>query len=302
MRRMLQGIGIGVGMVLLTAGGASAWGTGTHAYLAGKTGSERPAIELNEIYGGVAPDVFNFIFDYPALLATLTVATHENGAALWDGSLEGAERGLAYGFASHNELWGADRTAHLDGLTFGQGQGYVIAKAAILRDLGLEAALAELQLPEEAKALIAHVLVENAVDLLLAEKYPELGAQLSRAALLRNDAFPMMLAEAYEDLAPAAFIVEVETGYRSNMVGYGQLLQQPPLVAQEWMAALLAQQARGYLGMFGIELPAEYDLQTLAFDGLSGGKELCRADVAEELKATMRLMEKNLEEQGIGYR
>ena len=37
---------------------------------------------------------------------------------------------VAFGFMTHNDVWGADSTAHHDGkTTYSQGTGYVIAKA-----------------------------------------------------------------------------------------------------------------------------------------------------------------------------
>jgi len=45
---------------------------------------------------------------------------------------EKLKKALAFGYFSHNGVWGADFTAHHSGITYGQGQGYVIAKATEL--------------------------------------------------------------------------------------------------------------------------------------------------------------------------
>ncbi|MCL4477241.1 MAG: hypothetical protein M1508_13645 [Nitrospirae bacterium] len=65
-------------------------------------------------------------------IGDLYIATHYDFLKVWDASRNEVERSLAYGFVSHNDMWGADFTAHHSGRTYGQTEGYVIAKAEIL--------------------------------------------------------------------------------------------------------------------------------------------------------------------------
>ncbi len=116
------------------------------------------------------------------------------------------KRAFAYGFVSHNDLWGADVTAHHNGLTFGQGQGYVIAKAQALQ-LSLSAALASLGivLPDAVALDLSHNFVEYGVDVLVKRLDGRVGAaNMAADAVERNPTFPALLVQAYGDDAAAA--------------------------------------------------------------------------------------------------
>ena len=51
------------------------WGSAVHAYIADHLGKKAPLLNLNEVYGAMAPDVFNYMFDNPALQQTLVMGT-----------------------------------------------------------------------------------------------------------------------------------------------------------------------------------------------------------------------------------
>lgn len=305
MKKLLQGILISLFAVTLASGTAFGWAWATHTYITVNTGLDRLPAESNEIYGGVAADTFNFLFDNPELMNVLATATHVDAEAIWAFSGNQPEREFAFGFASHNEMWGADMTSHQYGLTFGGpqfGKGYIIAKADLLLAGGLGEAFTSMGLPGEAAELMAHILVENAIDLMLVEQSPELGAKLSRAALHRNQLFPKLLARTYGHLAPEELIVVIEEGYRSNIIAYGQMLQLSPVVAQQLMAVLLVEQAKAYLAMFpGVPIPDDATLMGLAQVGLSAGKALCAGDYLVELDATVQYVTLQLESRGISY-
>ena len=87
----------------------------------------------DEIYGACAPDMFNEIFDpnVPVYVpGGLYELTHTHAEKVWVAARTGRERSLAVCYCSHSGVFGADRTAHHDGVTYGAGEGYVIAKAA----------------------------------------------------------------------------------------------------------------------------------------------------------------------------
>jgi hypothetical protein len=79
---------------------------------------------MNEMWGGVAPDLFIFIFDPAVCPDWITDQTHGTSSdtfmKVWNAAGTNAEDALAYGFVSHNEDWGADHIAHESGITFGQ--------------------------------------------------------------------------------------------------------------------------------------------------------------------------------------
>jgi len=188
--------------VLFFAANAFPWGSATHAYIGDKAGKELPLLNLNEIYGAMAPDIFNF---YPDILDPgsahyyLYMQTHYNALALWAESQapRTGERGkaAAFGFASHangqfdaegtindcsvdgpynGSFCGADRTAH--GLygnyippPVNPDPKYVIDKANLFA-LPLQAILAQAGITvSDAQARdIAHSLVEFAIDIMVA--------------------------------------------------------------------------------------------------------------------------------------
>jgi hypothetical protein len=86
---------------------------------------------MHEIYGGMAPNIFNYMFDSPHL-QDLYAATHNQFMKVGNAAKLNTGKALAYGFVSHNDEWGADFTAHHSGITLGQGEGYIIAKAYLL--------------------------------------------------------------------------------------------------------------------------------------------------------------------------
>ena len=73
--------------------------------------------------------MFLYRFDTPEYLEYLFVQTHYNFMEVWNAAKSVPAKAAAFGFVSHNELWGIDSTAHVAGITYGQVGGYVIAKA-----------------------------------------------------------------------------------------------------------------------------------------------------------------------------
>ncbi len=112
---------------------AFSWNQATHAYIADHLGASAGHDNLNEMWGSVAPDFFNYVFD-PALCPDW-VADQTQGIdadtvlKVWDAADSEKEKALAYGFVSHNNDWGADHTAHEASLTLEPDQGYIIIKA-----------------------------------------------------------------------------------------------------------------------------------------------------------------------------
>ena len=112
--KKLSAIFVGVVLVsALTVSQAFSWGPATHAYIDDHLGRKGPVRNLNEIYGGMAPDVFNYLFSNIAWLNYLYEETHYNGNILvWKKADTITEKAVAFGFVSHNGITGADGTAH----------------------------------------------------------------------------------------------------------------------------------------------------------------------------------------------
>jgi hypothetical protein len=323
---------------IFCVGDVLAWNWGTHAYIDDHLGKSGPLRNMNEIYGGTGPDVFNFLFDHPDWFQYLYAQTHgvrvdsqeyDTFMKLWDAARLELGKAEAFGFVSHNDMWGADSTAHHHGMTFGQDIGYVIAKATAIQldakngefsPLGLpplEVLLPEGIEPELASTIALefyHNLVEAAVDILVVRLDPTIGKKLASSAILRSPEFPLLLVKAYaKDFAdkfnipyPEAVkvVLASEKGFRKGMVLYGQALMQDEDTAIELLAEQMADQAVSYLAGYGLSLPNGYtaeDLVPIAKGYIKVAMEYCGPDYAGEIKATIKFVQQGLQSHHISY-
>ena len=174
--------------VFLSAQAAFPWGWTVHTYIDEQFATKWHLRNANQLYGGLAPDLFNFRFDAPEYQKYLFEQTHYEFMRVWDVAKSKPGQALAFGFVSHNEAWGIDSTAHRNGLTFGQmgtipehpnEGGYVVAKAYILMGILKQIPqFAVLQLPDPVVLTVAHELVERGVDLLIKKHLDTKGTPL----------------------------------------------------------------------------------------------------------------------------
>lgn len=72
---------------------------------------------LQEMWGSVAPDFLNYIFDSAVCPGWVSGQTHgtyaETFLKVWDAASSEKEDTLACGFLKHNQQWGADYVAHI---------------------------------------------------------------------------------------------------------------------------------------------------------------------------------------------
>jgi hypothetical protein len=289
------------------------FGSAAHAYIVREVGTQQGPAGLQEIYGALLPDVFNLAFGDPCQerLATLT---HYEFMKLVDQAASAGEKALAFGFASHNEAWGADRTAHISAVGH-PGSGYVIRKSAALAGtlrpqvkllLLLNGVSVSEAVLDQVLAGVAHTAVETAVDVLVSQKEdPDVGQRLSWAARTRGWSAPMLLCKAYAaDLATAAgiaeamagpLIVAAESEFRLQIELYGTALSQEKpvdaLAAQgvELVKQLLAAQ----LGII-MDVPADLMKQML-----SAALDVVKDDYAAELAATVTQVREELKAHGV---
>ncbi len=307
-------------LVLILGLGASqawAWGSATHTYINYRLNRQDLGQKnLGEMYGGIAPDIYNYLF--APYQPYLYGQTHNDFLKVWEAAGPGrssVNRALAYGFVSHNDLWGADVTAHHNGLTFGQGQGYVIAKAQALKPI-LSATLTAvgILLPDQVALDLSHNIVEYGVDVLVKNLDAQVGAKLAGAALKRNPTFPALLVQAYgDDVAAtlgisnekaAQLILATEQSFRKIKVYEGQALMQDDAAAIVLLAEVYADFAQGYLAMFGVTLPpgvGREQIVVLAENFIGLAMAMCQGDFAQELKATIDFVNEQLEAHGIAY-
>jgi hypothetical protein len=307
---------LAMGLIFLVIGlfssEAFAWGFATHAYIADHLGKTKKIQNADEIYGSVAPDTFNYLFTNPDYLGFLADQTHAEFTKLWNTSNQGLGKSLAYGFASHNDHWGADSTAHHNGLTFGQDVGYVIAKAMLLADtLSQVLADAGLNVPYEVTFEISHELLEDGIDILVKSLDPSIGQKLSSSALSRTSNFPVLLTKAYaKDFSQFAgisyqnaskFIIAAEKEFRQRIVYYGQALIQDDATAIQLISEGTAEVATIFLEAYGITPPPSEVIVSLLEFGIEHSIGLCEGDFADEIAATIDFVNHNLESHGISY-
>ncbi len=301
----------------LGASQAWAWGSATHTYIDDRLnrqglGQKNPG----EMYGGIAPDVYNYLF--APYQSYLYGQTHNDFLKVWEAAGPGrssVNRALAYGFVSHNDLWGADVTAHHHGLTFGQGQGYVIAEAQGMKPI-LSATLASvgIALPDQVALDLSHNLVEYGVDVLVTHLDHQVGAKMASAVLKRNPTFPALLVQAYGDEVAATLgistekaaqlILETEQSFRKIKVYEGQALMQDEAAAIGLLAEEYADFAQAYLAGFGVTLPPDVgraQIVGLAKYFISLAMGMCQGDFEKELTATIAFVNQQLDAHGIAY-
>jgi len=282
---------------LLTPATASAWNAATHAWLTrelhGGCGRVTGAELAARIYGSNALDLFNN--DFTVTGQTLQQLLHDPAGDLflspWWAAETDVEAAFAFGFAAHNNAWGEDSTAHVDGLTNRGREGWIIWKARLLAP-GVAQRLAPfgIVLPEATLQLVSHILVEQAVDLLLVARDPSLPKLLLDTALARDEAIPELLVRAFaNDFAPvagsaeaaAALIRQDEAVFRADTMSYGFALGLPGgrLLIEQGIGA----QAEAFLG-----LPpgAGAALQPVIHASIDEAMTLCARDFMLELWAT----------------
>lgn len=289
------------------------WGAATHAYIAKELGDMQGVTDLQAVYGAVLPDMFNLMFGDP-YQQDLWTRTHYEFMKVVEQAESDRDRALAYGFASHNEAWGADRTAHVSSIANPE-TGYVIEKqdelAAILEPQvrlfllfsGIDGAAA---LAEELTPIVAHSAVETAVDWLINDKEdPQIGERMRRAALTRGLSVPILLSKAYAadfaqsagltDAQATSVIVGAELAFREQIKLYGTLLGRDDSI--EALAEQGAEQAELLLAARNgriLDVPTD-----LTREILTAAIDVVKDDYSAEVAATVAQVERELASHGV---
>jgi hypothetical protein len=316
--KRLSAIVIGAILVSFTLSSqAFAWGSATHAYIDDHLGKKGPLRNLNEMYGGMATDVFNYLFVNLDWLNYLYMETHyEHNIVLWKKANTILEKAVAFGFVSHDGVTGADATAH-GSYNYSAPDGYVIAKAVLMAQ-NLNGLLTQMGLAtdteiSEAGYELCHTFVESAVDLLVAGQERSLGGKISAAALARTHEFQDLLVKAYARGFAKAFGLEyamavktirsAENEFRRNMVSYGLALAQEPDIAEGLIAEQLVALAPAFLAAYGVELklPEGTDLKQLSDYLIGEAMTLCEDDYLTAVENTILFVSSNIPHMGRSY-
>jgi hypothetical protein len=195
----------------------------------------------------------SILFDSPYQYL-LQDKAHLEAIKVWNAAKTGDPytRSAAYGFMSHNDVWGADYTAHHNGQTYGLGEGYIIAKTKdLLLTYGVLFTL--LNVPEPLASDLTHVAVETGVDVLMLRLDPQIGTKIFDAASQRTPQFPELLVQAYANDLPlslqnaSTLIRNAEAQFNSVMQSYGQALSSDEATALHLLSEQLAVVADAYI-------------------------------------------------------
>lgn len=320
-RKTCVSMGVIILSMIFFTSNAFPWGSATHACIDDKIGKTLPLRNLNEIYGGMAVDTFNF---YPESLVPgsayyhLYLQAHYNTLALWSVAQKATELGKAsaFGFVSHanGQLWppyagvyaGADFTAH--GPTGNDPGYYVIDKAIALWAILEPILIAQgIKLDDTTGLSVSHNIIEFAIDIMVVYERPDgnrIGKKVIESVLLRSPEFPLLLVKAYAEglasecgmsrLDAAKMILSAEKDFRQTMLIYGQgLTQASEGAAINYVASLLAQM--GY-EIYGIQVTPE-----LVATAIIGAQDLCRPDYVGAIQDTVNFVKTKMAAAGISY-
>jgi hypothetical protein len=308
---MMKNICSSLGAILLSliffSSTAFAWGSATHAYIDDQLMKKRGLKNVNELYGAMSSDIFNYLFEAP-FQKDLYMQTHYQFLKVWDQAKTGTSKALAYGFMSHNDSWGADSTAHHAGMTFGLTEGYITTKA---KELSTLAPLpADLGIPPDAALELYHNFVESGVDLLVKKLDPSIGDKMITSALRRSREFPYLLVRSYSaDLAPyfgspgdaAKAIIAAEKEFRKMTILYGQALLQDEGMALNLVSEQMADLSEKFLSAYNIPAPPkEQAIQLIAFY-ITVAMTLCESDYAQEIAETQNYVAQQMSFSAIAY-
>lgn len=276
------------------------WGAATHAYFARELGQGR--LNDQEIYGALAPDLFNLDIDSPDYVFFVT-QTHRHLAKLKREARSQGLDGFAFGFVSHNERWGADRKAHRNRRN---GQpNYVLSKSRLLGGelrSSVQTLLEEAGVPlaflwaDRVSNELSHTLVEMAIDLMIKQnEEPGIGLELLRSAQDRPVSIQGLLVASYgKPLArymaiseedAGEIITEAETEFQQLMIQYGESLVQEESEACRRLADQGAGLMRGLLeSATGKEVPVTVEFIA---DSLTQAMHLVEKDYAMEIASTL---------------
>ena len=281
---------------------AWAWGSATHAYIADRLGSTQGLTNLNEIYGAMALDTFNYPYPFDSPYQYLLQdKAHLEAIKVWNSAKTGDPytRSAAYGFMSHNDVWGADYTAHHSGRTYGLGEGYIITKTADLLSTPYGGLFTLLNVPQSLAFDLTHVAVETGVDVMMLRLDSQIGNKIIDAASQRTPQFPELLVQAYANDLPlnyqdaSTLIRNAEAKFNSLMQLYGQALSFDEATAVQLLSEQLANIADAYLEQYGITLSPE-DLVAFIGAYINEAMALCQGDFEEEINQTITFVDGQL--------
>ncbi len=297
-------------LILVGSTEAFAWWTATHSYLA--KGASQGKLDSKEIYGADVPDLFELMLDSPDY-DYLVNQTHYHFGKVQKEAKGTDLESCAFGFVSHNEKWGADRTAHRKGLTT-PGEGYIIAQSTllgpqlqpqiqtILVESGVDPVIASL-LSGPLSVRLGHPVAETAVDLLIKRNEdPLIGQEMLQSAQERPSTVPDLLVAAYgksiahrmkiSEEEAESFIRDAEAAFRDRIIRYGEILSKSEEEAIQDLSNEGGALIDGYLQIVtGVEVHVPPEVLT---DFLHLALQQVEENYGAEIAATLSYLQQRL--------
>jgi hypothetical protein len=292
------------------------WGNATHVYVADHLGAKYPFQNTYELYGALLPDLYSYSFDTTGVF--MHDLFHHSGGTIFAVAPNKDLKSIAFGFLSHNELYGADLTAHVSAKR-NPGSGYMVVKGNelspsliptlidIMRTSGIDEGTAT-YVATLAAPTLGHDLCETAVDLLIKRQDDKLiGAKILAAATARPGETSRLLftvygsrLAAYDHISAAeakSMLAADEAAYRKQIQQYGMLFCLPENTAIKQLGSIMAPIAAGFIeGAIGVAVtvtPAQAEMF------IRKAMLIVAPDYQAEVKATIKAVEDRLNLAGI---
>jgi hypothetical protein len=281
---------ITLALLALAAAPAAAWGPAVHAFVADHIGKADGA-NVFEMYGAMLPDACYFAFDPAVDQDACAAYVHDQYLRMWDEAYDPVTEALGFGYVSHNNDWGADRTAHA------RFWGYIVTRARFMAVL-LRSNEILRDLPFEVRESIAHTVLEAATDVQVLRVDPDIGGKIMMAAESSLEyGFGEHFAAVYPELGDLA--MPLEAGFQQAMFGYGFALSQG---SEEAAIGALATMFAPYADTWVPGgLPDGVDAEELIVQLIELGIVLTANDFPPVLEATRKYVRSSLWWHGIRY-
>ena len=280
-----------------------AWAPATHIYITRKLDRRFGLINFQKMYGGIAPDIFSYVYRVPGR-KYFEDAMHNDFMGVLTAADQNNLKAFALGFIGHNEVWGADYIALHEPDYIGKKADQLITK--ILEQnpdqfsKELKSALNALTaLDYEHAHDLCCIAIEYSVDLLIKRKEdPQVGARLILATTLRDPNIPFLLARVYvRDQEESKTVINGETEFRKTMSAYGNDLMQDEKTAIKAVAVLIADIAPEALC---INLPDKDKLVTFGIELIGEAMNVCQPDYSQLLSTTIETVKKKINADNFG--
>lgn len=280
-----------------------AWGPATHTYITRKLDRRFGPMNFQKLYGGIAPDIFSYVYRVPNR-KYFEESMHNEFMGVLSEADQNNLKSFALGFIGHNEVWGADYIALHEPDYVGKKADQVISNI-----LEQNPDQFSTELKDTLRALIAldyvhahdlcRIAVEYSVDLLIKRNEdPQVGAKIILATRLRDPNIPYLLARVYgRDQEESKTAIDGEAEFRKMMSAYGNDLMQDEKSSIKSVAGLIADIAPQALC---INLPDRDKMVTLGIELIGASMNVCRPDYSKLLSTTIETVKDKINAANFG--